>query len=323
MKKVMKINAFGIILIIVIIFEYFYQKLYHFCLRCYSISDIKCDKCSLEMIFRGLIIMPNDKTLEEIIKYNKSISRFGDGEYRIIYGEHAAFQKYDKNLSKGLLHVLNSKEKNLLVGINIPYKKKMMEERSFNSRLFWNSYFPENKFKIAKIIDKNKIYYSSCISRFYSVYNDKTKTLSYINKLKKIWDKRDVLIIEGEKTRVGIGNDLLNNTKSIKRIICPERNAFDIYNKIIECSLKFDKKTLILIALGPTASLLAFDLYKFNYQVIDIGHVDIEYELYLRKANGMIKIPNKYVSEVPGGNKNISNITDKIYYDQIAFNLNL
>ena len=28
--------------------------------------------------------------------------------------------------------------------------------------------------------------------------------------LKKIWEKKDILIIEGENSRIGVGNDLIN-----------------------------------------------------------------------------------------------------------------
>ena len=265
-------------------------------------------------------IETKEKTLREIIVNNKSISRFGDGEYRIIYGENTAFQKYDKNLSQRLLEVLKSNEKNLLIGINIPYRKKDLDERSESSKSFWYGYFASNKLKIARFINKKRIYYSSMISRFYSVYKDKTKCFEYIKTLKKIWDKRDILIIEGEKTRVGIGNDLLNNSNSIKRIICPTYHAFSVYEKIISAVKNFDKNILILIALGQTATVLAFDLYKLNYQVIDIGHFDIEYELYLRKAKTIMKIPYKFVLEA-GGTKNISNISDINYYNQIAYKI--
>ena len=127
------------------------------------------------------------------------------------------------------------------------------------------------------------------------------------------------MIIEGEKTRVGIGNDLLNNTKSIKRILCPNVNAFNVYEKIISSVKHFDNNILVLIALGPTATVLAYDLHKLNYQVIDIGHIDIEYELYLRKAKYSIPIPSKLVFEAAGGTSNISNVTDINYYNQIAF----
>ena len=85
--------------------------------------------------------------------------------------------------------------------------------------------------------------------------------------------------------------------------------------------MKFDKNVLILIALGPTASVLAYDLYKFNYQVVDIGHVDIQYEFYLRKVNRSIRIPYKYVSEARYGTINITNITDINYYNQIAYKI--
>ena len=86
-------------------------------------------------------------------------------------------------------------------------------------------------------------------------------------------------------------------------------------------TLKFDKSTLILIALGPTASVLAYDLTKNKYQAVDIGHTDIEYEHFLRKANTSIIIPFKYYSEVRGGTKNIKNIQDKNYYNQIAYKI--
>ena len=72
--------------------------------------------------------------------------------------------------------------------------------------------------------------------------------------------------------------------KSIERIICPSENAFEIYEKIYNEVLKVDKNKTILLALGPTATVLAYDLYKAGYRTIDIGHVDIEYEWFLMKA---------------------------------------
>jgi len=71
---------------------------------------------------------------------------------------------------------------------------------------------------------------------------------------------------------------------SLQRIICPDENSFDVYNKIYEEAVKIDKSKLFLISLGSTATILDFDLYKIGYQAVDIGHVDIEYEWYLRKA---------------------------------------
>ena len=148
-------------------------------------------------------------------------------------------------------------------------------------------------------------------------HKDKSKVSKYIKKLKKIWEQRDVVIIEGEASRLGVDNDLFDNIKSIKRILCPSENAFFFYNKILKEALKIDKNKLILLALGPTATVLAYDLYKAGYHVVDVGHVDIEYEWYLRNATKKVKIQNKYVNEAKNGNKNIKNINDKEYLNQI------
>ena len=58
-----------------------------------------------------------------------------------------------------------------------------------------------------------------------------------------------------------------------------------------------------MISLGPAASVLAYDLSKFGYQAIDIGHADIEYEFYLRKYNSIKRIPYKYVNQAKNGTK--------------------
>ena len=76
------------------------------------------------------------------------------------------------------------------------------------------------------------------------------------------------------------------------------------------------KKRLILIALGPTASILAYDLYKLGYQAIDIGHIDLEYEWYLRNCTRPVLIENKYVNEVRGNYK-YKKVDDRKYYSQI------
>ena len=87
----------------------------------------KCIECPIELIFKGLKIVSNDKTLDEIIYKNKSISRFGDGELRIIFGENLDFQKADQQLRKKLLEILNIKDKGFLVGINLPYQNKILK----------------------------------------------------------------------------------------------------------------------------------------------------------------------------------------------------
>ena len=307
-------------MILSFLYKQFYLIKYKYCFECNKKNELdsKCFKCPNEILFKDINIISTDNTLNEIIRYNKSICRYGDGEFYLIFGHSITFQKYEYNLSKRLLEILNNNEKKILVGVFFPYKKKDLDLYRDSVKRYWNIWLSKNKLRLLKILNKNKIYYSSDITRFYSNFKNKSGVPKYITKLKKIWENRDIVIIEGEKSRVGIGNDLFNNTKTIKRIICPTKNSFRLYKKILNSVLKINKNTLILISLGPTATVLAYDLTKYGYQAVDIGHIDIQYEFFLRNATKTIQIPYKFVNEYNGGkNENVGNITDINYYNQI------
>ena len=138
--------------------------------------------------------------------------------------------------------------------------------------------------------------------------------------MKGIWEGRDIIFIEGEKSRLGVGNDLFDNAQSIHRILCPPKNAFDRIDNIRTEALKQNKRVLFLIALGPTATVLAYDLFKAGYQAIDIGHVDIEYEWWRMGAQHKVKLERKYVNEAPGGNK-VADAGEE-YHKQIITKIN-
>jgi glycosyltransferase family protein len=195
------------------------------------------------------------------------------------------------------LEVLNNNEKDLLLGLNFPYKKEDLKILKDYVRKYWIDFINQYKFQLSNLINNNRTYYSATISRFYMRYKKRKNIHKYIKLLKKIWNSKNILIIEGEKSRLGMGNDLFDNAKSIKRIICPSINAFHVYDKIIKKVINLNEKRLILIALGPTATILAYDLHKLGFQSIDIGHVDIEYEWFLRNCTRIIPIENKYVNE--------------------------
>lgn len=272
-----------------------------------------CKDCS-DDLFHNLKVLSRDDTLNDIIYKSKSISRFGDGELKLIFGNGIKFQKYNDRLSKRLESILKSNNEGILIGIS------GMIKNTHRSK-FWDKLIKKYKYNLLNILDFNKIYGNTGITRFYLAYAKNRTYLNnipkYINKLKMIWNEKDIVIIEGDKSRLGVGNDLFNNSKSIQRILGPAENAFDLYDKIYNEALKISKDKLILIALGPTATVLAYDLHNAGYQAIDIGHVDIEYEWYLRNATEKVKIENKYVNELKFGDVDINDVTDENYYKQI------
>lgn len=258
-------------------------------------------------------IYSDEKTIDLIISQKKSISRFGDGEFKWLLGEKQnSFQNESKELSERLREVLIKPLDNVIIGI--PYSINSVDEYTFQARRYWVNFFSDYYEKITMYIDESYNYCNASITRPYIDYKLKKFSKKKFENLKKIWNDREVVIIEGKNTKMGLNNDLLANVKSIERIICPAQNAFDKYYDILNYAKKIQKNKLILISLGPTATILAYDLAKEGFQAIDTGHIDIEYEWYLKKSKKKESINGKEVNEAISGNIEINIETDE--YEQ-------
>lgn len=242
-------------------------------------------------------IKTTKETIEKIIQ-GYSISRYGDGEFDIAFRKKELyFQEYDSELSKYLREILNSNLEKLLVAI--PRTLIEIKNLKENEKYFWSRYYLKQKEKLEKNISKDKVYFDSMISRFYMPYINPEENIESIDKLIKYFSNKKILIIEGENTRFGLGNSLLKNSSEIQRIILPDRNGFRKYKEVIKFVLEnFTRDNIILIALGPTATVLAYEFSKEGYQALDIGHLDVEYEWYLLKAKTKVDLQYKTVSEV-------------------------
>lgn len=245
---------------------------------------------------------------------HKSICRFGEGELSIVCGKDLNFQKSTPELAEKLKDILKEEQKFCYVGI--PSSINTFEGLTYKSRIFWIVSMLKYRSKWIQLLNPNIEYLSAQVTRFYMDFEDKSKSKHHFKLMKTIWEKRDVVICEGEQTRMGIGNDLLDNCNSIKRIICPSENAFEKYHEILTVLKQKPKDSLILLALGPTATILAYELAKEGYIALDVGHLDIEYEWFLKNAVEKEKIDNKYVNEVIGGTS-VDEMHDEKYFKQI------
>ena len=258
------------------------------------------------------------ETLDELISTNKSIVRYGDGEFNLIFGEDLPFQKYNANLSNRLSEILKESDENIMVAI--PDIFAGLKEYNESATKFWRKFVVTSRKDIYLKLDLEKQYYDTETTRPYMDLADKSRVGDYFKKFKQVWNNRDIVFVEGEASRLGFNNDLFDNAKSIKRILCPAKNAFDKYDEILNECKKQSQDVLFVVALGPTATVLAYDLSKLGYRALDLGHIDIEYEWFRLKATKKIAIPNKYVNEAKKG-KQITSISDEIYSKQVICNL--
>ena len=137
-----------------------------------------------------------------------------------------------------------------------------------------------------------------------------------VYKLKQIWKEKDILIVEGALTRSGVGNDLFDNTKSVKRILAPSRNAYQKVNKIEQMIRENAEDRLVLLMLGPTAKVIVDDLQDLDNQLIDLGHIDSEYEWFKMGATYKVKLKNKHTAEF-NFDENIEAVHDQTYENEI------
>jgi glycosyltransferase family protein len=248
--------------------------------------------------FPKLHILTIEETIDKIIKNKLSISRFGDGEFILLMEKRdIVFQKLSHKISQRLFEVINSNASNHLVCLT----SALTDRKNYThySKTYWVNFLNRYGLDLMnKMMNHKNIYGNALISRFYLHRKNKENTILIVEKLKKIWDKQDVLFVEGELSRLGIGNDLFDNAKSIERIICPAENAFEKYDEILNKSLEFGKNKLVILALGPTATVLAYDLSQNGIWALDLGHIDIEYSWFRMNATSHIAVSGKKTAEV-------------------------
>lgn len=260
-------------------------------------------------------VQDTKETIRYILENHVSVSRFGDGEYMVMNKKGNGFQNPDNNLGERLKEVLNSNLPNHIVCL--PYAFVNTGQMTNDAKNFWFPFCGSYRDFILNTTNSQKVYYDTNFTRFYMDMKDKSGVGNVVEQLKRIWNERSVFIIEGKYSCLGIGNDLFDNAKSIRRIICPSQNAFSKYDEILETATKIiPKECLILSALGMTATVLCYDLSKRGYQAIDIGHVDIEYSWFRMRAKKKCPVPGKAVNEISNTPK--EECSDKGYKQSIA-----
>lgn len=272
-----------------------------------------------------LHIYNSKQTLQAIVSGRLSVARYGDGEFQMIAhllkgGDSTnfgvdTFQSYDAGLAERLYEVLQTSQDGLL--ICLPYQLRYPETSDLFNNLFWEREWLSNKDFLAQVALDRQLGDTN-FTRFYMGRRDIKDYSAYIALLKQLWAGREVVMVEGEYSRLGVGNDLFASAQSVKRIVCPATNAFVHYEAIRSAVItQVSKDALLLLALGHTATVLAYDLYQLGYQALDVGHVDVEYEWYRMGAKSKVAILGKYVNEVASGRIQTSNNIDEQYQKEI------
>lgn len=215
-------------------------------------------------------VIDEERTLEKLLHDKACLSRFGDGEIAIIFGRSIYFQKYQAQLSIKLRRILKmGSTDDFLVGIP---NFTTLKQKQPTSLEYWCQV--ERLFQ--HLSEPGKTYYSSFVTRPFGAKNAKNPAV-YLENFKKIWRDRSLILINWDPAIVQ--HPLFRDCCSCRFIPCRRQHAFLDYQrlktKILESA---DKHSVILLSAGPTATVLAYDLWEKGFQTLDIGHFSRVYK---------------------------------------------
>lgn len=226
-------------------------------------------------------VLTQEESVKAILGSNKSVARFGDGEFNLILGNGIGFQEYDETLSRRLKEILMTDDDGMLIGISRRFGA--LDDVEPNIRNYWRKFMAMHRQELYTMFDFNKTYIDTCMTAHSIEVDDHTtpecraETEAYYNSVRQIWEGKDITIIKGEGTEK-FAHDIYDNAKSVSFIYGPKAHAFREYDRILAEAKQLPKDRLIIAILGPTAKLLAYDLHKLGYRVLDIGHMAKAYD---------------------------------------------
>jgi glycosyltransferase family protein len=186
------------------------------------------------------------ETVDFIIKNRCSVSRYGDGELSMIYNlqdakdvRKSGFQAFNVEMAKRLDGILKEgycASDNHYVALpgcmfstGVGYLRRLAAQS-------WRGFTLSNIKRTIPMLNNQIEYLETNFTRFYLSHKDKSGCRSFIEHVKQIWAGRDVIIIEGEKTRLGVGNDLFDSAKSLK---------WDKYGEIVKNTMQITPPILM------------------------------------------------------------------------------
>lgn len=211
-------------------------------------------------IYPRLLSMP--QTLKQLSETERSLSRFGDGEFRMLLRPDVdlQFQKNSPELHEELRQIIGrASDDRLLVGFPPPYRGP-----------HWSGVWADNWEGLKQLLPREGTFGNAHISRpiFFEHFGS-----SGVDMWRDVWSGKVVTVISGKGSRFELHPELFDNLKSVNRIDAPPKNAYAKLKAIQELVSRDSKTDLFLVALGPAGSVLASRLAASGRRALDVGHV--------------------------------------------------
>lgn len=206
--------------------------------------------------------------------------RYGDGEIAHLFKTNPKYgsggQCCSGEFRNKLINIFNNKNNKILVAFtgyfndNKFIKENYIGVLSNSTKRFIERYRTRLQKDFPNIF--NTTLYSTEITRLPQLNVDNKKYV--VNMFNKLFIENDCVFIGNDNVINLVQQKFINLFKNIEFIFGPSNNAYNSYDSIIENLFNIEnlKEKLILISLGPTATVMSYDLAQQDYWTIDIGH---------------------------------------------------
>lgn len=195
----------------------------------------------------------------------RSLARYGDGEYALCLGGNCVSQRFDPGIQKELRAIL------LEDGPALPCIPNLGANLPAHKAKSWDNY---RQPKHLALLDQGRTYGSSFISRPDSA--PWIDTGAYWASVKALWAGQDVTLVTGHYNELRL--DQMDGATSVREVVAPRQHAYAEIDRIEE---EIGQPSgVVLMCLGPTATVLAARLARKGVHALDLGHLG----LFMRHA---------------------------------------
>lgn len=232
-------------------------------------------------------ILDVPSAVKKILDSGKSFCRLGDGECQLMMGRHINFQEYDVELAEKLKQILSDDETDCCVGIPryywYPLDDVERNTNEYHKRYYIFNIPPYRKF-YNEHLSRKKFYIDACLGGYMS-----QKSLQFCEErfdlLKTLFRGKKLVFVAGETVFRDITYDFFAEAAEKKFISAPRINAWKFFAQIMELCLTYPKDYTFVLILGPTATVLAYELSKHGYTAYDVGHLAKDYDAFMKGAD--------------------------------------
>ena len=210
------------------------------------------------------------RTLDVVHEERLSLARFGDGEYLMMANEDHSIQ-FQRN-SPELHHELtNAMNPDWLA----PGRVLVALSPLFRGNLHWLSVWIGTWPILKPLIDPAKRYGNTLVSRPVFFQQEGAAGLA---QWRRLWQGRDVLVVTGRGSRFELFPALFDGAGKVDFLYTAPLHAFSEREEIMQGVVeRATPNTLVLLSLGPTATILAHRIAAAGIQALDIGHISASY----------------------------------------------